>query len=46
LPDATRYWLRGFLAGQVPRLDDEEPDDMVAWRAKVDEFLMTGNWPQ
>lgn len=46
LPEATQYWLRGFLAGQVPRLDDEEPEDMGLWKQRVDEFLTTGDWPQ
>ncbi len=45
LPQATLYWLRGFLAGQVPQLDVEEPDDMNLWKQRVDEFLTTGNWP-
>jgi hypothetical protein len=46
LPEATRYWVRGFLAGQVPQLDVEEPEDMDLWGQRVDEFLTTGSWPQ
>lgn len=45
LPEVTRYWVRGFLAGQVPSLDAEEPHDMDLWTQRVDEFLATGAWP-
>ena len=45
LPLATRYWLRGFLAGSVPRLTDDV-DDLEAHDSQVDEFLTTGRWIQ
>ena len=35
IPEATRLWVRGFLAGSVPQLDVE---------ARVNEFLATGVW--
>ena len=43
IPEATRLWVRGFLAGSVPQLDDEV-DDLVAVEARVNEFLATGVW--
>lgn len=46
---ATRYCIRGFLAGNepAPPIDDEgneDPDDMDAWRSAVRRFRHTGNW--
>jgi hypothetical protein len=43
LPVATRLWVRGFLAGSVPQLDDDtEPETR---QGQVDVFLTTGAWP-
>lgn len=42
-PLATRKWVRGFLAGAIPPLDDETALDRQ--RLKVDAFLTTGSWP-
>jgi hypothetical protein len=46
LPEATRYWVRGFLAGQLPELDDAaDAEDLSLRRDQVDAFLTTGRWP-
>lgn len=42
LPATTRYWVRGFLVGNVPRQPDADDDDspaIAAWQAKADRFL-------
>jgi hypothetical protein len=41
LPVVTRLWVRGFLAGSVPRLDT----DLETRQRQVDAFLATGTWP-
>ncbi|WP_134012330.1 hypothetical protein [Kribbella sp. VKM Ac-2566] len=43
LPVATRLWIRGFLAGSVPQLDDDT--DLETRDRQVDVFLTTGTWP-
>jgi len=43
LPESTVLWVRGFLAGCVPRLDDDT--DLDARTRQVDTFLTTGTWP-
>jgi hypothetical protein len=48
LPAATRYWVQGFLAGNVPRqpaTDDFDGPAVAAWQAKADRFLASGYWP-
>lgn len=48
LPDATRYWVDGFLVGNVPHQPDEEEFGeaaVIAWRAKAERFLVEGGWP-
>ena len=47
LPLATRYWVEGFLVGNLPRQPDVEEDSpaMAAWQAKAEHFLATGSWP-
>jgi hypothetical protein len=46
LPLATRYWVQGFLTGNMPRQPtDEEGPELVAWREKADHFFATGYWP-
>jgi len=46
LPAATRYWVAGFLTGNVPRQPDTDHDGpaVAAWRRLADEFLATGVW--
>ncbi|WP_328328449.1 hypothetical protein OHA70_03555 [Kribbella sp. NBC_00382] len=41
-PEATRLWVRGFLAGAVPRIDEDT--DLETRQLEVDEFLTTGVW--
>ena len=43
LPAATRLWVRGFLAGSVPQLDDDS--QLETRQGQVDVFLTTGAWP-
>jgi hypothetical protein len=47
VPAATRYWIRGFLAGNVPRQPDSDDDSpaMVEWTRSAERFLATGEWP-
>ena len=48
LPDATRYWVQGFLAGNLPRQPDVDADDdarLVDWQAKAKGFRVSGRWP-
>jgi hypothetical protein len=42
LPAATRLWVRGFLAGSVPQLDDDT--ELETRQGQVDTFLTTGAW--
>jgi hypothetical protein len=49
VPTATRYWVDGFLIGNTPRqpvADDFDDPAVVAWRSKVEQFLVDGVWPQ
>jgi hypothetical protein len=48
LPTATRYWVQGFLTGNLPRQPDADDDDspaIVVWKAHAERFLATGMWP-
>lgn len=48
LPTATRYWVEGFLTGNVPRQpddDDWEGPAVLEWQANAVRFLATGYWP-
>ncbi len=48
LPAVTRYWVAGFLVGNVPRQPDEDDDGspaMARWQENADQFLATGFWP-
>jgi hypothetical protein len=48
LPAATKYWVQGFLVGNVPRhpaTDDFDGPAVAAWQAKADRFLASGYWP-
>jgi len=45
LPTATRYWVRGFMAGNLP--EPRRPDDrayMERWDANAKDFVATGLW--
>jgi hypothetical protein len=42
-PVATRLWVRGFLAGFVPQLDDDTY--LETRQRQADVFLTTGTWP-
>jgi hypothetical protein len=53
LPERTRAWVAGWLAGNLPRppdtawneQGDEEPEVMRRWEAAADQFCRTGWWP-
>jgi hypothetical protein len=44
---ATDWWIRGFLAGNLPSPPDVEHDDprMTEWHSKAQAFAATGEWP-
>lgn len=46
LPTATRYWVEGFMAGNLPEprrhLNDEY---MTRWHEAAATFAQTGHWP-
>jgi hypothetical protein len=47
LPTATKYWVRGFLAGNLPRQPADDEDDtpaMQRWREKALSFAREGYW--
>jgi hypothetical protein len=47
LPVATRYWVRGFLAGNLPDPEEDwewETAEMSDWRRRAREFTRTGRW--
>lgn len=51
MPDATRYWVAGYLSGSEPDYpyvenEDGELDeaDMAAWEAALRRFRRTGEW--
>lgn len=47
LPEATRYWVRGFLAGNLPPAPiEKEPSspELEAWTAAAEHFARTGEW--
>ena len=46
-PEATKYWVRGYLAGNLPRQPDADMDgeDLERWTAKAQAFFATGDWP-
>lgn len=43
VPEATRIWVRGFLAGCVPQWNDDI-DDLAEFDERVNELLTTGRW--
>jgi hypothetical protein len=48
LPAATRYWVRGFLAGNLPKPPHDAPPngpEMAAWREQARVFAHEGWWP-
>lgn len=46
-PAATKYWVRGFLAGNLPEPPSREieGDDLAQWNARAQAFFETGSWP-
>ena len=47
LPDETRYWVRGFLAGNLPTapvVNDLDAPELHDWQAAAEEFARTGEW--
>lgn len=46
LPLATRYWVQGFMAGNLPRPTRFWDDRYMArWHAMAATFAGTGDWP-
>jgi hypothetical protein len=49
LPTATRYWIQGFIEGNMPRqpdIDDDDDPEMLRWKSKVERYFETGTWPR
>jgi len=46
VPEATRYWVRGFLAGNLPEppSKDLEGADLERWQRRAEQFFATGRW--
>lgn len=46
-PIATRYWVRGYLAGSLPSppYDDPSEEELGAWRARAHAYFASGSWP-
>jgi hypothetical protein len=47
LPDATRWFVKGFLAGNLPDPPDDEDDSsptMQAWSRAAQRFADEGSW--
>jgi hypothetical protein len=45
MSDETRYFVRGFLAGNAPNWPkNDDPDDFNAWLAATSRFQETGYW--
>jgi hypothetical protein len=48
LPTTTRYWVEGFLTGNLPRqpyVDDQDSPAMDMWNRLAHQFFATGVWP-
>lgn len=51
LPDATRWWVRGFLAGNVPEPPVElvdpaaDKEKLARWFEVAKRFSEVGKWP-
>ena len=46
LPVATRYWVKGFMAGNLPQPTRySDPAYMARWSAAAVDFADTGHWP-
>lgn len=45
-PITTKYWVRGYLAGSLPRSPNEDPsaEEMTAWTARAHAYLDSGSW--
>ena len=49
LPVATRYWVEGFLVGNMPTqpyVEDEDDPALIRWRADATAYFDTGYWPR
>ena len=49
LPVATRYWVEGFLVGNMPRqpdVDDEDDPALVQWQSDASDYFDSGYWPR
>jgi hypothetical protein len=46
LPDATRYFVAGFLAGNLPHQpdDDQSTPKMREWATAAERFAAEGQW--
>ena len=46
VPESTRYWVKGFLAGNLPRQPDSDIEGaaLEQWTEKARAFLATGVW--
>lgn len=45
LPVTTRYWVRGFMAGNLPQPVRDDDEYMAQWHAAAERFASTGDWP-
>jgi hypothetical protein len=45
-PEATRYWVQGYLAGNLPHPPDRELEGEAVerWAEKARAFFATGTW--
>src|SRR5690348_13349063 len=45
-PDATKYWVKGYLAGSWPRQPDDEMEGeaLEQWAERARAFFATGTW--
>jgi hypothetical protein len=44
LPKATRYFVQGFLAGNLPARPDTDSPALIAWRQAALRFTTAGYW--
>ncbi len=46
---ATRYWVEGFLVGNMPIQPDVDDDDdpaLLRWQSDANAYFDTGYWPR
>ncbi|MGB8651587.1 MAG: hypothetical protein WCD35_13115 [Mycobacteriales bacterium] len=49
LPTPTRYWVEGFIAGNMPRqpdVDDDQDPQMLQWEQQREQYFESGAWPR